>query len=55
MVYDGHGGNKCAEFLRDNLHKLILNDINFPENVEFAIKEKIRIIKNVGIFIKVKQ
>ena len=37
-IYDGHGGNKCSEFLRDNLHKLILNDINFPENVELAIK-----------------
>ena len=38
-IYDGHGGNKCAEFLRDNLHKLILNDISFPENVELAIKD----------------
>jgi serine/threonine protein phosphatase PrpC len=19
-VYDGHGGHKCADFLRDNLH-----------------------------------
>ena len=37
-IYDGHGGNKCSEYLRDNLHKLILNDINFPENVELAIK-----------------
>ena len=37
-IYDGHGGNMCSEFLRDCLHKLILNDINFPENVELAIK-----------------
>ena len=37
-IYDGHGGSMCAEFLRDCLHKLILNDINFPENVELAIK-----------------
>ena len=37
-IYDGHGGNQCSEFLRDSLHKLILNDINYPENVELAIK-----------------
>ncbi len=22
-IYDGHGGEKCAEFLRDNLHKMV--------------------------------
>ena len=37
-IYDGHGGAKCADFLRDSLHKLILNDENYPENVSEAIK-----------------
>ena len=37
-IYDGHGGNQCSEFLRDSLHKLILNDPNYPENVELAIR-----------------
>ena len=37
-IYDGHGGSMCSEFLRDCLHKLILNDTNFPENVELAIR-----------------
>ena len=37
-IYDGHGGNQCSEFLRDSLHKLILNDVNYPENVELAIR-----------------
>ena len=23
-IFDGHGGNKCAEFLRDNLHLYII-------------------------------
>ena len=23
-IYDGHGGKKCAEFLRDNLHQFII-------------------------------
>ncbi len=22
-VYDGHGGHKCADYLRDNLHNLV--------------------------------
>ena len=37
-IYDGHGGSQCSEYLRDSLHKLILNDPNYPENVEMAIK-----------------
>ena len=37
-IYDGHGGSKCSEYLKDYLHKFILSDINFPENVELAIK-----------------
>ena len=37
-IYDGHGGPKCADFLRDSLHKLIFNDDNFPENIPEAIK-----------------
>ena len=23
-IYDGHGGNKCAEYLKENLHYLII-------------------------------
>ena len=37
-IYDEHGGNQCSEFLRDSLHKLILNDEYYPENVELVIK-----------------
>lgn len=35
-VFDGHGGNKCANFLRENLHQYILNDPAFPKNVTQA-------------------
>jgi protein phosphatase 2C family protein 2/3 len=31
-IYDGHGGSKCADYLRDNLHNFIIKDKNFPEN-----------------------
>ena len=37
-VFDGHGGNKCAEFLRDNLLKLICDNEYFPNDIENAIK-----------------
>ena len=37
-VFDGHGGNKCAEFLRDNLLKLICDNEFYPDDVEKAIK-----------------
>jgi protein phosphatase 2C family protein 2/3 len=31
-VYDGHGGAACADYLRDQLHQLIVRDDNFPQN-----------------------
>ena len=37
-IYDGHGGSKCADFLRDSLHKIIFSNEYFPENPEKAIK-----------------
>lgn len=40
-VYDGHCGSVCAEFLRDNLHKFILRDKNFPANPREALREGI--------------
>jgi len=38
-VFDGHGGALCADFLKDNLHKLILENPNFPDNPVAAIEE----------------
>ena len=37
-VFDGHAGNKCAEYLRENLLKLICSYIYFPENIPEAIR-----------------
>ena len=38
-IYDGHGGEGCSEYLRDNLHKLICYDNEFfPDNISEAIK-----------------
>ena len=36
-VYDGHGGDKCADYLRDNLHQLIIKDPLFHTNPKQAL------------------
>jgi len=38
-VYDGHGGSKCAEYLKDNLHNNIILQPDFPANIEGAIRK----------------
>ena len=37
-IYDGHGGSKCSDFLRDNLHNYIVKNEYFPNNPEEALK-----------------
>jgi len=35
-IYDGHAGNSCAEFLKENLHqfvKVIINLLDFQRKV----------------------
>jgi len=29
-IFDGHGGETCAEFLRDNLHQMVVRNDSFP-------------------------
>ena len=38
-IFDGHNGDHCAEFLRQNLLQYIYTNSNFPMNIEKAIKE----------------
>ena len=38
-VYDGHGGSKCAEYLKDNLHNNIILEPSFPHDIVEAIKQ----------------
>jgi protein phosphatase PTC2/3 len=33
-IFDGHGGQGCSEFLRDNLHNFIASSPSFPMNLE---------------------
>ena len=36
-IFDGHAGNKCAEYLKDNLIKKISNNKFFPKDIKRAI------------------
>jgi protein phosphatase 2C family protein 2/3 len=36
-IFDGHGGNTCADYLRDNLHQFVIKDPDFPNNPRDAI------------------
>ena len=49
-LYDGHAGNTCADFLRDNLHKFIINDKHFPQNPKKSIFNGF--LKAESIFLK---
>jgi protein phosphatase 2C family protein 2/3 len=31
-IYDGHGGSNCADFLKDHLHTIIINQPCFPKD-----------------------
>ena len=36
-IYDGHGGNVWADFLKDNLHQFIVRQEWFPDDIKTAI------------------
>ena len=36
-IYDGHGGSACADFLKESLHTIIINQECFPSNPAQAL------------------
>jgi protein phosphatase PTC2/3 len=36
-IYDGHGGSLCADFLKDNLHQIIIQQDTFPSDPAQAL------------------
>eukprot|EP00760_Papus_ankaliazontas_P026141 PhM_4_TR3009/c1_g4_i1/m.37810 len=44
-VYDGHGGTKCAEFLRDNLHGIVLDHPKLVQDPELALRESVAAVE----------
>ena len=45
-IFDGHGGSKCAEYLKDHLHNNIINQPEFPTNITSAITKGSHICDN---------
>jgi protein phosphatase 2C family protein 2/3 len=45
-IYDGHGGDRVAEILRNNLHKLIIYDPNFLKDPEGVILKSFATVEN---------
>lgn len=41
-IYDGHGGAKCADFLKDTLHRFVIGNKNFPEYPQEALVQGFR-------------
>ena len=41
-IFDGHSGNKCSDFLKENLHKYIFNSQLFPSDVTKAVRESFK-------------
>jgi protein phosphatase PTC2/3 len=36
-IFDGHAGNKCAEWLKDKLHSILVNQASFPKDPAQAL------------------
>ena len=36
-IYDGHGGHNCSDFLKDQLHLIIINQESFPKDPAQAL------------------
>lgn len=36
-IYDGHGGSTCPEFLKEHLHRYLVNSEYFPEDPQMAL------------------
>ena len=47
-LYDGHGGSKCADFLRDNLHKFVSLEVKYSKIIRektFPFSTKAAVLK----------
>ena len=45
-IFDGHAGNKCAEYLKNNLHNYILDSPHFPVHPIKAIQQGFQTCEN---------
>ena len=45
-LFDGHSGNKCCDFLRDNFHLYLIRNPLFPKEIEAAISDTFAKLEN---------
>jgi protein phosphatase 2C family protein 2/3 len=45
-VYDGHGGNICADYLKDNMHLLVSEQLSLTNNIKEALAKAIDIAES---------
>jgi hypothetical protein len=45
-IFDGHAGNKCSEYLKNNLHNCIFNCNSFPNSPIKSIEKGFKICEN---------
>ena len=45
-IFDGHGGDKCAIFLKENLLNYIIEDKNFPIDIKLSLQSSIERAEN---------
>lgn len=45
-LFDGHSGNKCCDFLRDNFHFYLIRNPLFPKDIEAAISDTFAKLEN---------
>lgn len=45
-VYDGHGGQKCSQFLKENLHRAFFGNKKWRQDVTAALKQAFFSVEN---------
>ena len=54
-VFDGHGGEECSEFLRENFDKYLIENKNFPMDIKLSMTETFQKIEEDFFKLKCKE
>lgn len=54
-VFDGHGGEECSEFLKENFDKYLIENKNFPMDIKISMTETFQKIEEDFFKLKCKE
>jgi hypothetical protein len=54
-VFDGHGGEECSEFLKENFDKYLIENKNFPMDIKLSMTETFQKIEEDFFKLKCKE